>query len=95
MEGINTRMQKIDQDSGYVSGAMEGQRKATEEIAHSVGKVAAGAQQVIASVKNMNSAADESQQVANMVLKSSKDLTSQADQMHEEVGSFITEIRNI
>ncbi len=88
--------QTINEVSGIatnVAVAVKEQSAATAGIAHGAGKAAGGAHDVAANIAGVDKAVAETSEVAEMVLTTSRELTRQADSLHNEVERFLHTVR--
>jgi methyl-accepting chemotaxis protein len=90
---ITTTIEEVSAIAISISAAVEEQSVATGEIARNVQETMEAAQAVTANISGVGAAATETGRAAGEVLGSAKNLSRQADQLTNEVSSFIAEVR--
>jgi len=93
IERVSRTITEISTIAANVASAVGKQGSATEGIADNVNRAAAGARDAAANISGVREAAGETGQVANEVLKASRDLARQADTLHHEVDRFLATVR--
>jgi methyl-accepting chemotaxis protein len=91
--GICKTIGEINEISGMVTGAVEAQQKATQEIARNIHEAATGTREVADNIGSLTSTANETGSSAALVLRSASDLARQSDLMRGEVEKFLATIR--
>jgi methyl-accepting chemotaxis protein len=91
--GICKTIGEINSISAKVAGAVEMQRKATEEIARNIHDAATGTREVADHIGDLSAAANETGASAGQVLNAASELARQQDLMRGEVEKFLTTIR--
>ena len=93
IKGIADTIEKISEITGSIAAAVEQQSAATSEISRNVQQASAGTQEVATNVTSVSEAATESGRVATDVLGAAKELSKEAELLHDHVGRFIAHIR--
>jgi methyl-accepting chemotaxis protein len=91
--GICKTIGEINNISGMVAGAVEAQRKATQEIARSVHQAATGTRDVADHIGTLTAAANETGSSATQVLGAASELARQQEVMRGEVEKFLATVR--
>jgi methyl-accepting chemotaxis protein len=91
--GICKTIGEINNISGMVAGAVEAQRKATQEIARSIHEAATGTRDVADNIGTLTAAANETGCSATQVLGAASELARQQDVMRGEVEKFLATVR--
>jgi methyl-accepting chemotaxis protein len=91
--GICKTIGEINNISGMVAGAVEAQRKATQEIARNIHDAATGTRDVADNIGGLTAAASETGSSAAQLLASASDLARQQDLMRSEVEKFLATVR--
>jgi methyl-accepting chemotaxis protein len=91
--GICKTIGEINNISGMVAGAVEAQRKATQEIARSVHQAATGTRDVADHIGTLTAAANETGSSATQVLGAASELAQQQEVMRGEVEKFLATVR--
>jgi methyl-accepting chemotaxis protein len=91
--GICKTIGEINNISGMVAGAVEAQRKATQEIARNIHDAATGTRDVADNIGTLTTAASETGSSAAQVLDSASELARQQELMRGEVEKFLATIR--
>jgi methyl-accepting chemotaxis protein len=76
-----------------VAGAVEAQRKATQEIARNIHDAATGTRDVADNIGTLTAAANETGSSATQVLGAASELARQQDVMRGEVEKFLATVR--
>jgi methyl-accepting chemotaxis protein len=91
--GICRTIGEINNISGMVAGAVEAQRKATQEVAHNIHEAATGTRDVADHIGTLTAAANETGSSATQVLGAASELARQQEVMRGEVEKFLATIR--
>jgi len=91
--GICKTIGEINNISSMVAGAVEAQRKATQEIAHNIHEAATGTRDVAENIGTLTAAASETGSSAARVLGSASELARQQELMRGEVEKFLATVR--
>ena len=83
----------MDNIARSAASPVEQQSAATGEITHNVEEAAVGAQEVAQTITLVTVAAQESGACAEEVLRSTEDLTRNAEKLSHEVDSFLVKVR--
>jgi len=86
-------MERINQLTTMIAGAVEQQGAATEEIARNVDQAAQGTRDVASNIADVAAAAAQTGRMAHEVLKASDGLKRESDALDREVQAFLGEIR--
>ncbi len=86
-------IQDMGRISGIVAEAVEEQETATAEIATNAAQVAKATQSVTTIIDGVARSADTTKTAASEVLNASNDLARQAGDLHQEINSFLADIR--
>lgn len=93
IERVSRTITEISGIAANVATAVGQQGAATQDISENVTRAAAGARDAAANISGVREAAAETGQVADEVLKASRDLARQADTLHHEVDRFLATVR--
>lgn len=93
IDGITARIDEIDAVTATISGAVGEQGAATNEIVLRVGRTAEGTRAVTGHVAEVAQAAEQTGFAAEHVLQAASELSSQAEQMRQEVARFLVDVR--
>jgi len=93
ISGICKTIGEINDISGMVAGAVEAQRKATQEVAHNIHEAATGTRDVAENIGALTTTANETGAAATKVLESASELARQQDLMRGEVEKFLATVR--
>ena len=93
IDGITARIDEIDAVTATISGAVGEQGVATNEIVLRVGRTAEGTRAVTGHVAEVAQAAEQTGFAAEHVLQAASALSSQAEQMRQEVARFLVDVR--
>jgi methyl-accepting chemotaxis protein len=91
--GICKTIGEINSISAMVAGAVETQRKATEDVARNIHEAATGTRDVADHIGALSAAANETGESAGQVLNAASELARQQDLMRGEVEKFLATIR--
>jgi len=94
IQGISTTIGRISEISTSISGAVEEQSAATQEITQNVQQVAAGARDVTSNVTLVTSAASETNRSAADTQQAAAELSKNAETLRLEVDRFLDAIRS-
>jgi len=92
--GISDTIEKINQLSTTIAGAVEQQGAATAEIARNVEQASAGTHEVAVNIAGVAQAAAETGGLAQEVSAESADLLRHATLLEREVGDFLRQLRS-
>ncbi|MFD2234597.1 methyl-accepting chemotaxis protein [Phaeospirillum tilakii] len=90
---ISATIETISAVSAAIAAAVEQQGAATGEIARSVEQAAHGTATAAENVENVSAAAEETKLMSDQVTDAATALQQASDQLAQEVGGFIAEIR--
>jgi len=90
---IRETINKIDTIGRTVSGEVDQQAQATDEIAHNVEQAASGTREVSDSVGDVANSSEETGKLAKHVLSSANTLTEEVEELRATVGDFLVHIR--
>lgn len=90
---IEKTIKDIDKIATAISGAVEEQRAATEEIARSIQEAATGTGSVTSNIETVAKAANETGSIASDFQKSAEDLSNEAEKLNHQMVSFINKVR--
>lgn len=93
VEQIGQTIEEMRRIAAEVTGAVESQRAATENIADNVRSASAGTRQVSDNIDGVAKAADDTGSASMKVLQSAGKLSEEAGHIREEVEGFLAEIR--
>ncbi len=96
VEGVRSVSTVIRQMNGVTTGivaAVEEQGAATNEIARNVQEVATAATRISSSISDLARTVEQSRSVASDVLQAAELMNRQAEQLKQDVGGFLGEIR--
>ncbi len=91
--GICKTIGEINTISGLVAGAVEAQRKATQEVARNIHEAATGTRAVADNIGTLTAAASETGSSAAQVLNAASELAQQQELMRSEVDKFLATVR--
>jgi methyl-accepting chemotaxis protein len=91
--GICKTIGEINNISGMVAGAVEAQRKATQEIARNIHEAATGTRDVAEHIGDLNATTSETGSSAAQLLTSASELARQQELMRGEVEKFLATVR--
>ncbi len=92
--GIATVIEQVRAISSGIASAVEEQSAATQEIARNVQQASDGTQQISAHLVNLVDDANVRLELVNQVVDSMGGMAGSADQLRQQVSSFINNIRN-
>jgi methyl-accepting chemotaxis protein len=90
---IGATIGQINEIATSISSAVEQQRGATKEIAHSVREAAQGTQGGMQNISDVTKASGDVGTAAELVLSSAGDLGKQSERLKQEGESFLTTVR--
>jgi methyl-accepting chemotaxis protein len=93
IERVSRTITEISGIAGHVALAVEQQGAATHDITQNVTQAAVGAREAATNISGVREAAAETGQVADDVLKASRELARRADTLHHEVDRFLVTVR--
>ncbi len=93
IEGIATVIEEVSTIATLIAAAVEQQGAATAEIARSVGHTSGAVRGVSDMIVLVSGSANDTGTAAAQVLNAANDLSRQADQLSQEVDSFVAEVR--
>jgi len=93
ISGIAATIDSISHTSAAVAAAVEEQLAATQEITRNVQQAASGTQEVTVMISRLHSLTDNIGQVSGNVQKVSDDLNHEAERLNNEVGGFLSSVR--
>ena len=89
---IVSTIQHLDETAGTIAQAVEGQRQATREIAHSVNQASVGAQDVTSNISGVDEAISATKQVAHDTAGAATALRDHSNRLNEEIQEFFATI---
>jgi methyl-accepting chemotaxis protein len=93
IEEIGTVIEEVSIIATLIAAAVEQQGAATAEIARSVGHTSGAVRGVSEMIELVNGSANNTGKAAAQVLTAANDLSRQADQLSQEVDTFVAEVR--
>ncbi|GAB6053680.1 globin-coupled sensor protein [Magnetospira thiophila] len=93
IQGIGNTIGEINSISASIAASVEEQGAATQEIARNVEQAAAGTMEVTSHIVEVTTAADETGHSASQVLNASRELSTQAESLTQEVRHFLEDLR--
>jgi methyl-accepting chemotaxis protein len=93
IERVSGTITEISDIAASIATAVGQQGTATHHITQNVSKAALGAHEAATNITGVREAAAETGQVADHVLKASRELTRRADTLHHEVDRFLATVR--
>jgi methyl-accepting chemotaxis protein len=93
IQSIGKTISQINEIAAAIAAAVEEQGAATREIARNVQQAAAGTTQVSTHIADVNQAAQDAGTASGQVLDAADELTRYAEQLRQEVRSFIAQVR--
>ncbi|WP_207482557.1 methyl-accepting chemotaxis protein [Arenibaculum pallidiluteum] len=94
LQAISRTVTEVNAVTVAVSGAIEEQQAATQEIARNIAEAAQGAGMVLHSIETVGHAATETGGAAGRVLGAAEQLFTEAESMHGHVGGFLANVRS-
>ena len=91
---IRETIQRINENSTAIAGAVEEQSVTTREIATNVQQAATGTREVTTNIAGVSMAAQTTGQIAAEVNSAAAELARQAQSMQSELETFLSEIRS-
>jgi methyl-accepting chemotaxis protein len=93
IKAIGQTIERISDIATSISGAVEQQRAATQNIAQSVRSAAGGTADVVSNIRNAARGADETGESSNRMLTSAKSLSAESLRLKAEVDKFLDGMR--
>jgi len=93
IERVRHTITEISDIAASVATSVGQQGAATQDITENVTRAAVGAREAAANIGGVREAAGETGHLANDVLRASRELTQQADSLHQEMDRFLTTVR--
>jgi methyl-accepting chemotaxis protein len=93
ISGIAKTIGTLNEVATTIASAVEEQTAATSAVARNVQQAAAGTQEVSTNVAQVTHAAGQTGMAAAQVLSATADLSKEADQLRQQVESFLSNIR--
>ncbi|MEP4031513.1 cache domain-containing protein [Roseibium polysiphoniae] len=90
---ITDTVGKINDITSSITAAVEEQGAATQEIASNIQQAASGTQEVSANIAGVSEAASVTNEAADLVFNASRSLESEARELREQVGAFLSGIK--
>ncbi len=90
---ISHTIREIDTAASSIASAVDQQNAATHEIVSSASQASQGTSEVSANIGGVASAAENTGTAAGQVLSASGDLSQQADQLQQQLRTFVSHIR--
>lgn len=94
MDEIKEIIDNIETTAVSIASAVEEQDASTQEIARNVGELSAGTEEVTSNIGAVNEGAANTGQSAGNVLSAAQSLTSQSNELREQVEGFLETIRS-
>ena len=88
-------IQDMSNVASSISAAAEEQSVAKNEISKNVEEAASGTQEVSQNIAGVNEGSQQTGEAADQVLRAARELSSQAENMHKTVITFITNVRSL
>ena len=93
IEGINSRIDRVNHIATAIGAAVEEQGSATQEIARNVQQAAQGTHEVAANIGKVTEGANATGTAAGQVLNAAKELSQQAENLSGEVNRFVRSVK--
>ena len=93
IERVRHTITEISDIAASVATSVGQQGAATQDITENVTRAGVGAREAAANIGGVREAAGETGHLANDVLRASRELTQQADSLHQEMDRFLTTVR--
>ncbi|MFN3075304.1 MAG: methyl-accepting chemotaxis protein [Alphaproteobacteria bacterium] len=93
IQAITTTIDEISQIGGAIASAVEQQGGATREIARNVTEASSGTTLVSRNIGGVSEASAETGRASSAVLNAARELSTQAENLREDVDKFIAHIR--
>ena len=93
IEGINSRIDRVNHIATAIGAAVEEQGSATQEIARNVQQAAQGTHEVAANIGKVTEGANATGAAAGQVLNAAKELSQQAENLSGEVNRFVRSVK--
>jgi methyl-accepting chemotaxis protein len=91
--GITTTIEEVSAIAATIGTAIEQQGSATSEIARNVTQTAQATKDVTGNIGGVSTAAHETGNAAGLVLSAASNLSKQAEQLSDEVSTFLAGVR--
>ncbi|MFZ4763055.1 MAG: methyl-accepting chemotaxis protein [Alphaproteobacteria bacterium] len=95
IDNIDTTITKVNSISITISGAVEEQGAATSEIARNVNEAACGTAEVTSNISRITQIVAATGKISADVVNAAKELDRQAEQMEEDVATYLSNIKAI
>jgi methyl-accepting chemotaxis protein len=93
IDGITTTIEEVSVIAATIGSAIEQQGSATSEIARNVTQTAQATKDVTSNIGGVSTAANETGNAAGLVLSAASNLSKQAEQLSDEVSTFLAGVR--
>ena len=93
IEGVAGTIRKLSEIAGAISAAVEEQGSATGEISTNVQEAARGTNQVDTNITKVSQGATATGDAAGEVLTAARNLTTQSDELKQQVQGFLDKVR--
>ncbi len=93
IQGIGSTIGDISEIATGIAAAVEQQGAATAEIARNVQQTASSTRDVTSNIAGVSQATDHTGAAAGQVLEAAVGLSRQADQLTQEIGRFVVQVR--
>ncbi|MGE0415270.1 MAG: methyl-accepting chemotaxis protein [Acetobacteraceae bacterium] len=93
IQAIGTTIGEISEIAAAIAAAVEEQGAATQEIARNVQEAAAGADDVTANIGGVSAGANSTGESALNVLQAADELSRKSEQLNQEVGQFLADMK--
>jgi methyl-accepting chemotaxis protein len=93
IQGIGSTIGEISEIAASIAAAVEQQGAATQEIARNVQQAAIGTQEVTSNIAGVSDDANNAGTTAARVLEVAGQLSGRADELHGEVGRYISAVK--
>ncbi len=95
LQQITSSIEKISENSGAISAAVDEQSTVTKDIAANMSTASEGVGTINEDIGEVNRSAQQADESARNVLGSAKTLSAQAEQLNREISEFLRTIRSI
>jgi len=93
MTEINEVIKQVEQTSAVISNAMREQGDATNEISQNIQEAATGTRDVTENITGVTQASQETGSASTQVKSAADNMSSQAEVLQKEIGSFLSQVR--
>jgi methyl-accepting chemotaxis protein len=93
IDGISSTITEVSRISAAIASAVEEQGAATQEIARNVQQASAGTREVTSNIAGVSESATATGAAATQVLGAAGELSRQAEQLNDEIGQFIVNVK--